>query len=268
MPNNMNVLFLGDVIGKPGRRAVARYLKTIQADFIIINGENLAGGIGITPSTAVEMFEAGVDAITTGNHVWKKKEMGRYLMEEQRVIRPLNYPQGTPGFGYTVLKKNGFSLCVANIEGRIFMNSLDCPFRAMEAFLNEADTVPIVVDFHAEATSEKIAMGWFLDGRVSALIGTHTHVQTSDERILPGGTGYLTDAGMTGPVDSVIGMAKEAVLERFLTQMPHKFEVGKDDNEVQGVFLSIDALSRKCLKIERVRVKIDQYNDNGEGYGY
>lgn len=256
MPNSMKVLFLGDVIGKPGRRAVSQYLKAVTADFVLINGENLAGGIGITPATAVEMFETGVDAITTGNHVWKKREMGQYLMEEQRVIRPLNYPQGTPGFGYTVLKKNGFSLCVANIEGRIFMNSLDCPFRAMKTFLNGINTMPIFVDFHAEATSEKIAMGWFLDGKVSALIGTHTHVQTSDERILPGGTGYLTDAGMTGPVDSVIGMAKEGVLERFLTQLPQKFEVGKNDNEAQGVFLDIDVMNGKCMKIERVRVKV------------
>jgi len=256
MPSSIKVLFLGDVIGKPGRKAVAEYIKTVSSDFVIINGENLAGGIGITPTTAVEMFELGVDAITTGNHVWKKKEMAHYLMEEKRVLRPLNYPQGAPGFGYTNLKKNGLSLCVANIEGRIFMGALDCPFRAMQNLLEKNNGIPIIVDFHAEATSEKIAMGWFLDGKVSVLIGTHTHVQTSDEKILPGGTGYLTDAGMTGPVDSVIGMAKEGVLKRFITQLPQKFEVGKDDNEVQGVFITIDTSTNKCLKIERIREKV------------
>lgn len=257
MPNSMKVLFLGDVVGKPGRIAVGQYIKKANTDFVVINGENLAGGIGITPTTAIEMFELGVDVITTGNHVWKKKEMIQFITEEQRVIRPLNYPQGTPGFGYMMLKKNDMSLCVANIEGRIFMSSLDCPFRAMENFLETKNRkVPTIVDFHAEATSEKIAMGWFLDGKVSALIGTHTHVQTSDEKILPGGTGYMTDAGMTGPVDSVIGMAKESVLKRFITQLPQKFEVGKDDNEVQGVFLIIDAMNGHCLSIERVKEKI------------
>jgi hypothetical protein len=259
MPNSIQVLFLGDVIGKPGRGAVAHYIKTVSVDFTIINGENLAGGIGITPQTAIEMLALGVDAITTGNHVWKKKEMPPFLMEEQRVIRPLNYPRGTPGCGYTILKKKDLSLCIANIEGRIFMSSLDCPFRAIEEFLenNNREEVPIIVDFHAEATSEKIAMGWFLDGRVSALFGTHTHVQTADERILPNGTGYITDAGMTGPIDSVIGMKKEGVLEKFITQLPHKFEVGKDDVEVQGVLVTIDTLSKKCLSIERIKEKVD-----------
>ncbi len=257
MPSSMRILFLGDVIGKPGRRTVAEYIKNVNFDFVVINGENLAGGIGITPTTAIEMLELGVDAITTGNHVWKKKEMASYLMEEERVLRPLNYPQGAPGVGYTTLRKNSLSLSVVNIEGRIFMGALDCPFRAMEHFLNKDNKMPAIVDFHAEATSEKIAMGWFLDGRVSAVIGTHTHVQTSDERILPGGTGYLTDAGMTGPVDSVIGMAKEGVLKRFITQLPQKFEVGKDDNEVQGVSITIDIMTGKCLKIERVREKVN-----------
>jgi hypothetical protein len=178
-------------------------------------------------------------------------------MEEQRVIRPLNYPRGTPGFGYTVVRKNDMSLCVANIEGRIFMNSLDCPFRAMEEFLEAQDSrIPVIVDFHAEATSEKIAMGWFLDGRVAALMGTHTHVQTADNRVLPQGTGYITDAGMTGPADSVIGMDKRGVLQRFYTQMPQKFEVGKDDVEVQGVLLTIGRTGNTCLEIARIKEKI------------
>ena len=236
---------------------MAEYLQRSRADFTVINGENLAGGIGITGRTAAEMLALGVDAITTGNHVWKKKEVATYLMEEQRVIRPLNYPRGTPGFGYTVIKKNDMSLCVANIEGRIFMNPLDCPFRAMEEFLEQQDSrMPVIVDFHAEATSEKIAMGWFLDGRVAALMGTHTHVQTADNRVLPKGTGYITDAGMTGPADSVIGMDKEGVLERFYTQMPQKFEVGRDDVEVQGVLLTIGRTGNICLDITRIKEKI------------
>ncbi len=258
MPSNtFTVLFLGDVIGKPGRKAVAEYLQKNRADFVVINGENLAGGIGITGRTAAEMLSLGIDVITTGNHVWKKREIATYLMEEGRVIRPLNYPGGTPGFGYAIVKKNDISLCVANIEGRIFMNSLDCPFRAMEKFLEEQEPrMPVIVDFHAEATSEKIAMGWYLDGKVTALMGTHTHVQTSDNRVLPKGTGYITDAGMTGPADSVIGMDKKGVLERFYTQMPQKFEVGKDDVEVQGVLLTIDRNGHSCLDITRIKEKV------------
>jgi len=258
MQNEIRILFLGDVIGKPGRKAVERFLKKTAADFKIINGENLAGGIGITPRVAMEMLSCGVDLITTGNHVWKKKEMVPFLMEERRIIRPLNYPEGTPGFGYEVLNKNEKTLCVSNIEGRVFMNHLECPFRSMKALIARVGSdVPIIVDFHAEATSEKIAMGWFLDGKVSAIMGTHTHVQTADERILPKGTGYITDVGMTGATDSVIGMDKAAVLEKFITQLPRKYEVGKDDVEIQGVFLTIDGMTGKCLKIERIKEKID-----------
>ncbi|MCX5811329.1 MAG: TIGR00282 family metallophosphoesterase [Proteobacteria bacterium] len=253
----MKVLFLGDVIGKPGRRAVETFIKDVNVDFKIINGENLAGGIGITPRVALEMLSCGIDLITTGNHVWKKKEAASFLMEEQRVIRPLNYPEGTPGLGYKIIKKNNIELCVANVEGRVFMNSLECPFRAMKDLTEHFDyEIPIIVDFHAEATSEKIALGWYLDGKVSAVIGTHTHVQTADERILPNGTGYITDAGMTGPADSVIGMDKTAVLKRFITMMPHKYEVGKENIEVQGVILTIDGMTNKCLKIERIKEKI------------
>jgi len=253
----ITLVFIGDVIGKPGREAVVRYLKGVDADFKVINGENLAGGLGITPNVADEMLVSGADAITTGNHVWKKKEIIQYINEESRLVRPLNYPAGTPGFGYTLLKRNLKQLYVANIEGRTFMNPLICPFRAMEEFLASAkEGVPVFVDFHAEATSEKIAMGWYLDGKVSALVGTHTHVQTSDERILPNGTGYITDAGMTGPANSVIGMDKEAILERFLTQLPQKYEVAKGDNEVQGVRIQIDVKSKRCIRIERIKEKV------------
>jgi metallophosphoesterase (TIGR00282 family) len=257
MQNEIRVLFLGDVIGKPGRKAVEQYVRRVEADFRIVNGENLAGGIGITQKVALEMFDCGVDAITTGNHVWKKKEIIPFLMSERKVLRPLNYPAGTPGFGDVILERNGKRICVANIEGRIFMNPLLCPFRAMEEVLTRVTKhVPIVVDFHAEATSEKIAMGWYLDGKVAALVGTHTHVQTADERVLPNGTGYITDVGMTGPADSVIGMEKKTVLERFVTQLPQKFEVGERDVEVQGVVITIDNETMKCLRIERIKERV------------
>jgi 2',3'-cyclic-nucleotide 2'-phosphodiesterase len=256
MPGETRILFLGDVIGKPGRTAVHDFIKTVDADFKIINGENLAGGIGITPSVATEMLSYGVDVLTTGNHIWKKRDIVPFLMEEQRVIRPLNYPPGTPGFGYTVVKKGGKSLCVANIEGRVFMNPIDCPFRAMEDLVSRMDrTIPLIVDFHAEATSEKIAMGWFLDGKVAAIFGTHTHVQTADERILPNGTGYITDVGMTGPTDSVIGMDKKGILQKFVTQLPQKFEVGKDDVEIQGIILTVESTGNRCISIERIKQK-------------
>jgi len=257
MQNEIRVLFLGDVIGKPGRKAVEEFIKTIPADFKIINGENLAGGIGITPKVALEVLSYGVDLITTGNHVWKKKDVLPFLMEERRVIRPINYPPGTPGFGYTVLRNGDKALCVTNIEGRVFMGHPECPFRTMDELIARLDgEFPVMVDFHAEATSEKIAMGWYLDGRVAAVLGTHTHVQTADERILPGGTGYISDVGMTGPADSVIGMDKVAVLAKFLTQLPHKYEVGREDVEAQGVLLTIDGTTHKCLKIERVKEKV------------
>lgn len=257
MPNSIKVLFLGDVIGKPGRKAIEKFVKGFSADFVIINGENLAGGIGITPLVAGEMFSCGVDLITTGNHVWKKKEMIPFLMEEKRVIRPLNYPAGTPGFGHSIISKKGKMLCVVNLEGRVFMAPLDCPFRAMEKLIQKLDgNVPVVVDFHAEATSEKIALGWYLDGKVAAVIGTHTHVQTADERVLPKGTGYITDAGMTGPADSVIGMEKGVVLEKFITQLPQRFEVGKDDVEIQGVLLTLEDHGNRCIDIERIKEKI------------
>jgi len=253
----LTVLFIGDVMGKPGREAAARFLKAANADFKIVNGENIAGGLGITPGLADELLAAGIDAITTGNHVWKKKEIIPYLMGEQRVIRPLNYPEGTPGFGFTLLTKNGKQLYVANIEGRTFMNPLLCPFRSMEEFLaSNKEGIPVIVFFNDAATSEKIAMGWFLDGKVASVVGTHTHVQTADERILPLGTGYITDLGMTGPADSVIGMDKEAILERFLTQLPQKYEVARGNIEVQGVRITIDRATNQCLRIERLKEKV------------
>jgi metallophosphoesterase (TIGR00282 family) len=256
--NTIDVIFLGDVVGKPGRLALKEFAKNFSSDFLIVNGENLAGGIGLTPKVAEEVIAYGVDVITSGNHIWKKKEVIPYLNGETRVIRPLNYPPEAPGHGFTIVKKSDKAICVVNIEGRVFMNPLFCPFRTMRDFLEkEKIDCPILVDFHAEATSEKIAMGWFLDGKVSAVIGTHTHVQTSDERILPNGTGYITDAGMTGPQDSVIGMEKSVIIERFLSQIPQKFSVGKDNVEVQGVRLKIDGKTKKCIQIERLKIKVD-----------
>jgi 2',3'-cyclic-nucleotide 2'-phosphodiesterase len=258
MPSDvLTVVFIGDVIGKPGREGAIRYLKGVIADFKIINGENLAGGLGITPNLAEEMLAAGADGITTGNHVWRKKEIIPYLMGEPRVIRPLNYPDGAPGFGFTLLTKNNRQLYVANIEGRTFMNPLVCPFHSIEEFISlKKEGIPVIVDFHAEATSEKIAMGWFLDGKVTCLVGTHTHVQTADERVLPNGTGYITDVGMTGPINSVIGMDKEAVLERFFTQLPQKYEVARGDVEVQGVRITIDRVTNLCISIERIKERV------------
>ena len=255
MPSDvLTVLYLGDVIGKPGRQAVVPFIKKFKADFKIINGENLAGGLGITPALAMEMLEQGVDAIATGNHVWKKKEMIPYLMAEARVIRPLNYPAGTPGFGYTLLEKNGKRLYLANLEGRTFMGTVDCPFRAAQEFLRERKAgIPVIVDFHAEATSEKIAMGWFLDGQVSVVLGTHTHVQTADERILPKGTGYITDVGMCGPVRSVLGMDREIVLAKFRRTLPARFEVANEPGVISAVVIDVERVSGRATQIERVR---------------
>ena len=249
----LTVLFIGDVIGKPGREAAVRFLKAANADFKIVNGENIAGGLGITPGLADELLAAGIDAITTGNHVWKKKEIIPYLMGEQRVIRPLNYPEGTPGFGFTLLTKNGKQLYVANIEGRTFMNPLLCPFRSMEEFLaSKKEGIPVIVDFHAEATSEKIAMGWFLDGKVTAVLGTHTHTPTADARVLPRGTAFVTDVGMTGPYDSVLGMKKDAAIRRLLTGTPHKYEVASNDVRLCGVVVKADPETGRALSMEHI----------------
>ena len=260
----MRILFIGDIIGRVGRRAIGNFLPKIidkeQIGFVIANGENLAGGIGITPDTAKELFKMGVDVITTGNHVWKKKEIIPYLKEEERILRPINYPELAPGRGFGIYNKEDKKVGVINAEGRIFMNSLDCPFRTTLDAVEEIkrSTSIIIVDFHAEATSEKEALGWFLDGKISALIGTHTHVQTNDDRILLGGTGYITDAGMTGPVDSVIGINKDIAIKRFLSQMPYKFEVAKGEVELNGVIIDVEDISGKCINISKIKVKTSQ----------
>jgi hypothetical protein len=261
----MRILFIGDIVGKPGRKAIQGLLEKLiseyEIEFTIANGENAAGGIGITPAIALEILNEGVDVITSGNHIWAKKEIIPFLDEESRILRPANYPAQVPGRGRGLFQlRNSEKIAVLNLEGRVFMKHLDCPFRVGEKEVEwlRKETHTIVVDFHAEATSEKMAMGWFLDGRVSALLGTHTHVQTSDERILDGGTAYITDVGMTGPLDSVIGIRKEIALDRLLTQIPWKFDVATEDVELQGVVIEVDGLTGKSKNIQRIRVPLDE----------
>jgi len=232
-------------------------------DFVIANGENASGGMGITPQIAEQLFETGVDVITSGNHIWRKKEMIPFLEQEARLLRPANYPPGIPGRGGGVFTTaSGERVGVLNLEGRVFMRSLESPFKTAEEQISSLrrETHIIIVDFHAEATSEKMALGWFLDGEVSAVLGTHTHVQTADERVLPGGTAYITDVGMTGPCDSVIGIKKEIALERFLTMMPNKFETATGNLELQGAIVEVDERSGSSVGIRRVKMGIDQAN--------
>jgi hypothetical protein len=261
----MRILFVGDIIGKAGRQALHGLLEKIIADheieFTIANGENAAGGMGITPPIAMEILNQGVDVITSGNHIWAKKEIIPFLNEESRILRPANYPAQVPGKGTGVFKLgNGQKVGVLNLEGRVFMKHLDCPFRVgeKETEILKKQTNIIIVDFHAEATSEKMAMGWFLNGKVSAVLGTHTHVQTCDERILNEGTAYITDVGMTGPLASVIGIRKQVALERFLTQIPWKFDVATEEIELQGVVVDIDSKTGKSKNIKRLRIPLDE----------
>ncbi len=260
----MRVLFIGDIVGKPGRQAIGELLRKVVADygieFTIANGENAAGGMGITPAIAIEILDQGVDILTSGNHIWAKKEIFPFLNEESRILRPANYPPHVPGRGAGVFQsKNGEKIGVINLEGRVFMKHLDCPFRIGEKEIEALgkETPIILVDFHAEATSEKVAMGWFLDGRVTAVLGTHTHVQTSDEKILDGGTAYITDIGMTGPLDSVIGIRKQVALNRLLTQIPWKFDVATEEIELQGVVIEVDSKTGKSKSIQRIRVPLN-----------
>ena len=255
----MKILFIGDVVGKPGRQALAAFLRKVQEahgiDLTVANGENAAGGFGITPETAADLLRLGVDVITSGNHIWDKKEVLGYIPKESRLLRPLNYPPGAPGYGSIVVTaREGTKVAVLNASGRVFMNDFDCPFRTtlaeIEALAGEARVR--VVDFHAEATSEKIAFGRFLDGRVSAVVGTHTHVQTADERVLPGGTAYISDLGMTGPSESVIGVEADIVVRKFLTGMPERFETAKGLPQLQGAVVAIDPGSGIALGIERI----------------
>jgi len=260
----MRILFIGDIVGKPGRQAVGGILEKLISDygieFTIANGENAAGGMGITHPIAIDILDLGVDVLTSGNHIWAKKEIIPFLDEESRILRPANYPAQVPGRGAGIYQlSNGKKVGVLNLEGRVFMKNLDCPFRVGEKEIEilRQQTNIIIVDFHAEATSEKMAMGWFLNGKVSAILGTHTHVQTSDERILNEGTAYITDVGMTGPLASVIGIRKQVALERLLTQIPWKFDVATEEIELQGVVVEIDSKTGKSKDIRRIKVPLD-----------
>lgn len=257
----MRILFVGDIVGKAGRQAIQEILGKVIADqkidFTIANAENVAGGMGITPIIAIDILDHGVDVLTSGNHIWAKKEIVPFLDEELRILRPANYPPHIPGRGSGVFHSaNGEKVGVLNLEGRVFMKHLDCPFRVgeKEVELLNRETPIILVDFHAEATSEKMAMGWFLNGKVSAVLGTHTHVQTSDEKILDGGTAYITDVGMTGPLASVIGIRKQIALNRLLTQIPWKFDVATEEIELQGVAIEVDSKTGKSSNIQRIKV--------------
>ena len=246
---------IGDIIGKPGRKAVTELLpglcREYDIDLVIGNGENAAGGKGLTLNTARELFDSGINVITTGNHIWAHKEIIPYLNGNLAILRPLNFSPVTPGHGY--LSKEG--TLVVNIIGRTFVGNFDCPFRAMDYLLSELDKKPniIIVDFHAEATSEKVAMGRYLDGRVSAVFGTHTHVGTIDARILPGGTAYVTDVGMVGPVDSIIGDDPDSVLSRFLTQIPSRLSVGKGIVSLDAILVEVDEDTGKAINISRIQ---------------
>jgi len=254
----MRLLFVGDIIGKPGRQVLRRHLPRLvdeqRADYVVVNVENLAGGFGVTPDTLAELDDLPIHAMTTGNHVWDKKEVGELFVHEPRLLRPANYPDGNAGVGLHLGETAaGIPVATINLEGQVFMRQLDSPFRAADRLLAglKPEVKVIFVDFHAEATSEKQALGLYLDGRVSAVIGTHTHVPTADERLLPKGTAFLTDAGMTGPYDGVIGFRADRVLERFLLQTPTSFEVAKRDVRLAAVLIDIDETTGRARSIER-----------------
>lgn len=256
----MRILILGDVVGRPARRAMRDILPELiereKADLVIANAENAAGGMGVDIKSAKELFSAGVHVLTSGNHIWKKKEIYPFLDEHETLIRPANFPAGAPGRGWCFWRHNELRAVIINLQGRVFMpNHVEDPFRCVDELLqNHGRLAPvIIVDMHGEATSEKTAMGWYLDGRASVVYGTHTHVPTADERILPHGTAYITDVGMCGPLDSVIGMEREVVIQGFLTQLPRQFEVAKDNVALQGIVTDIDEKTGRAREIRRLR---------------
>ncbi len=267
----MRILFIGDIVGSPGRQIVhdrlADILSQRQIDLVIANGENAASGFGITPRLADELLGMGIDVLTGGNHSWDRKEILEYMPHQPRLLRPSNFPEGTPGFGsFLGTAKNGLKYAVLNLQGRVFLTPIDDPFRKADAELAKlpADVAVILVDMHAETTSEKIAMGWYLDGRVTAVVGTHTHVVTADERLLPQGTAYITDVGMTGPHGGVIGMDREAIIKRFLDGLPARFGVASGDVQMNSVLIETDDAGERNAagrlrshSIERLRLRID-----------
>lgn len=260
----MRILFIGDIVGEPGRKILERTLPRVtqqyKIDCVIANGENSAAGFGITPKIAEQFFKMGVSAVTGGNHIWDKKEILPFISDEPRLLRPANYPPDVPGKGSVVLTvetsdSDAEKIAILHLVGRIFMAPSDCPFRSADLEIEKLknETTTILVDFHGEATSEKRAMGWYLDGRVSAVVGTHTHVQTADEEVLPGGTAYITDVGMTGPTRSVIGIQKEIAIQKFLTQMPHRFETAEGPTVLSGVIIETTA-GGKSRSIQRLQI--------------
>jgi len=260
----MKILFIGDIFGHPGRRIVRELLPSLvgeyDPDLVLANGENAAAGFGITPPLVEELLDVGIAVLTSGNHIWDKKEIYTYLNEhaDGRLLRPANYPPGAPGHGvYLGKSRSGFDYAVLNLQGRIFMNPIDCPFRTADAELARIPPqVKVrIVDIHAEATSEKISLGWYLDGRVTAVLGTHTHIPTADETILPNGAAYVTDLGMTGPYDSVIGIDKQPVIQKFLNQLPTRFEVAKGDVRLHAVLIEADPQTGHALSIQRIMRK-------------
>lgn len=258
----MKVLFIGDIVGKIGRNATKALIPTVatryKIDLVVANGENAAGGFGITDKIVTELLSCGVHIITTGNHVWDKKEFIPQISKEDRVLRPLNYPPGVPGYGSLLYSlRNGIKVAVINLSGRVFMSPIDCPFRVGKEEIERlsSETKIMIIDFHAEATSEKIAFGYYVDGKVSAVIGTHTHVQTADEKILPGGTAYITDVGMTGPNDSVIGIEKGQIIERFLTSMPMRFETAKGEGIFSALVVEINEETGRATAVQRLQLK-------------
>jgi metallophosphoesterase (TIGR00282 family) len=265
----VKILFVGDIFGSAGRHVVKEHIghlvETHQVELLIMNAENAAGGFGVTPSIAEELFELGADVLTTGNHVWDKKELidlfkssnGDPQSLARRILRPANFPEGTPGWGlYEGVTRQGTPYAVINLQGRVFMANNDDPFRVADALIRQTKAKVIFVDMHAEATSEKIALGWYLDGRVTAVIGTHTHVPTADERVLPNGTAYQTDVGMSGPYDSVIGVQKEQIIQRFLSSLPGKFEAAKGDPRLAGVVIDCDSTTGKARSIQRIMLGV------------
>jgi 2',3'-cyclic-nucleotide 2'-phosphodiesterase len=260
----INIIFAGDVVGEPGRRAIRELLPKLreehQAEFCVVNGENSAGGAGITPKIFSELREAGADVVTTGDHVWDNKEILSIVGGETRLLRPANYPVRAAGFGSVVVESPaGIKFGVLNLMGRTFMKDLDCPFHVAERELENLrkQTSIILVDMHAETTSEKIAIGRFLDGKVSAVIGTHTHVQTADEQVFPGGTAFLCDAGMTGPHESILGREIEPIIKKFITQMPQRFEVAKKGIQLNGAVIKVNAETGLALNIKRLSVPLE-----------
>ncbi|OGX03154.1 MAG: metallophosphoesterase [Omnitrophica bacterium RIFCSPLOWO2_12_FULL_50_11] len=259
----VKVLVFGDTVGSPGRKACCALIPKLrdenEVDFVVVNGENLAHGSSLTKDTAAELFSHGVDVITTGDHVFRKKEALPVIENHPNVLRPINYPKGTPGRGFALCTtRNGIKIAVINVLGRVFLQALDCPFETMESVLTliRSQAKIILVDFHAEATSEKVAMGWFLDGRVSAVYGTHTHIQTADETILPEGTAYITELGMCGPYRSVIGRRIDQVVHRFRTQMPGPMDVAEEDARISGALIEIEAESGRARAIRRIHERL------------